>query len=533
MVTAVFRFPGGRYHATPTGHHVNEGWIEWPPSPWRLLRALIATGYTKLRWDAVPDTAAELIRALAGSPPKYILPPACTGHSRHYMPLAKFKNGREDTTLVFDTWAQVADGDLAVTWNVSLPSDQLALLAELVGSMSYLGRAESWVEGHLEQDDWVPRTDALRAFPCEGAARPGPNWEQVSLLAAEPADDYDRWRSERVGPVEAAAKASKSKKKPPRKSKATTVEYPEDILACLQVDTAWLDAYGWNQPPGSRKVLYWRPRQALEPGAPLLASPDISIHVVEAMLLALATPSGNMHALPPVTRALPQAELLHRSLVSHVARLYPDHHAVLTGQSDTGAPLSGHRHVHLLPLDLDGDAHLDHILVWAPMGLDSAAQAAVRAVRKTYMKGGVGELRVALSAAGSLKDLRSTPGPGGDALRRTLSLSSVWQSATPFVPPRHVKNGGRNTLVGQVQAELASRGLPAASHVEVLAPDVDGVRALRHFVRVRRFGPPPPADLGFAVRVVFDAQIVGPLCLGYGSHFGLGRFTAEPDGLDG
>jgi len=37
------RFPAGRYHATPWGSHVNEGAVEWPPSPWRLLRALIAT----------------------------------------------------------------------------------------------------------------------------------------------------------------------------------------------------------------------------------------------------------------------------------------------------------------------------------------------------------------------------------------------------------------------------------------------------------------------------------------------------------
>jgi CRISPR-associated protein Csb2 len=39
--TLRLRFPGGRYHATPWGHHVNEGQVEWPPSPWRLLRALM------------------------------------------------------------------------------------------------------------------------------------------------------------------------------------------------------------------------------------------------------------------------------------------------------------------------------------------------------------------------------------------------------------------------------------------------------------------------------------------------------------
>ena len=46
MPTLKLRFPGGRYHATPWGHHVNEGLIEWPPGPWRLLRALIACGFS-------------------------------------------------------------------------------------------------------------------------------------------------------------------------------------------------------------------------------------------------------------------------------------------------------------------------------------------------------------------------------------------------------------------------------------------------------------------------------------------------------
>ena len=33
----------GRFHATPWGRHVNEGEPEWPPSPWRLLRALVSS----------------------------------------------------------------------------------------------------------------------------------------------------------------------------------------------------------------------------------------------------------------------------------------------------------------------------------------------------------------------------------------------------------------------------------------------------------------------------------------------------------
>ena len=40
MLVIELTFPSGRYHATAWGHHVNEGVPEWPPSPYRLVRAL-------------------------------------------------------------------------------------------------------------------------------------------------------------------------------------------------------------------------------------------------------------------------------------------------------------------------------------------------------------------------------------------------------------------------------------------------------------------------------------------------------------
>ena len=107
MPTMVLRFPGGRYHATPGGHHVNEGLVEWPPSPWRLVRALIACGYSTQHWDEVPPEGRRLIEALSSALAEYRLPQTALGHSRHYMPTTKMKDGREETTLVLDTFADV------------------------------------------------------------------------------------------------------------------------------------------------------------------------------------------------------------------------------------------------------------------------------------------------------------------------------------------------------------------------------------------------------------------------------------------
>ena len=100
MVNLVFRFPGGRYHATPWGNHVNEGLVEWPPSPWRIVRALLATGFSKLGWREPPPEARSLVDALASALPEYRLPDAVAGHTRHFMPTNSKKP--EDKAKIFE-----------------------------------------------------------------------------------------------------------------------------------------------------------------------------------------------------------------------------------------------------------------------------------------------------------------------------------------------------------------------------------------------------------------------------------------------
>jgi CRISPR-associated protein Csb2 len=541
MPSLILRFPGRRYHATPWGHHVNEGQIEWPPSPWRLLRALIATGYATLQWpgDGPPPVVRSLIEKLAGVLPRYRLPPGAGAHSRHYMPLAKFKNGREDTTLVFDTWAQIDHGTLAVTWDATLSEEETLLLTELAERLGYLGRSESWVLARLAQaDESLPEGDDC--FPCDGEQAPSRGWEQVPLMAPLSVERYGRWRQAAVDaesaklPVVDAAKKrlTKEDRKVLEQRRKLEGSYPPDLITCLQTTTDWLRQLGWSQPPGSERVFYWRRTDALEVGAPRIRQKTVSAPPVEAMLLSMTTASGNDHALPSVIRTLPQAELLHRALVKAACRHGGTPSKVLTGRDASGKPLTEvHRHAHLLPLDANDDGHLDHILIWAPMLLDAAAQAAIRALRSTFTKGGVGRLRLALAASGSLAELQGLAGVYGDKLRRLTGWSegaTTWASITPFVPPRFLKKRGKNTLEGQVIAELTGRGLPEPSDIRVLDPHGDArLLRVRHFVRSRRNGPAAPADIGFSLLLRFAEPVNGLLCLGYGCHFGLGMFQAE------
>src|SRR5947207_6679134 len=85
-VPVALTFPAGRFHATPWGHHVNEGLPEWPPSPWRLLRALVAVWKRKLS-GLSQDLVEQVLTALGSQPPAFHLPPATLAHTRHYMAL--------------------------------------------------------------------------------------------------------------------------------------------------------------------------------------------------------------------------------------------------------------------------------------------------------------------------------------------------------------------------------------------------------------------------------------------------------------
>jgi len=537
------RFPGGRYHATPWGHHVNEGLIEWPPCPWRLLRAFIATGYAKLGWgEAVPDAARRLIEALATTLPRYKLPPAGGAHSRHYMPLGTLDKGREKTTLVFDTWADVGEGELVIHWDCALDDDARELFGQLAAQLGYLGRSESWVEAEALDD--VEPCPEFNAYPHTVGHNPGQGWEQVSLIAAEQPADYAAWRQKAVEQARRQAEdevrnTAKAKGKNPTKARIkkacdrASAPYPSDLLDCLQRDTVWWKKYHWSQPPGSHRVIYWRRTDALQVGVPQRISQHRTARPITAVLLALTTPRGNKSALPHVSRTLPQAELLHAAIIRRVANGQAVHCPELTGRDENGGVLAhGHKHAHIIPLDLDGDQRLDHTLIYAPMKLRDAAQRAIRDLKRTWTKGGIGDLQLAIAGCGELDDLRRLPNPFKQQIERLLGAEQGtrrWIGVTPFVPPRHMKRHGRNTIAGQINAELASRGLPQAE-VMLHAAGSDLQRRFRHFVLTRkRGGSPPPKNTGFTLELRFGVPVSGPLALGYGCHFGLGLFAARDE----
>lgn len=174
MLAVEIRFLTGRFHATPWGRNVNEGVAEWPPSPWRFLRALVAAW--KLAAPEVPSVNVEaLLQRLAQHPPAFHLPPITQSHTRHYV-----ETGQQ-SRLMLDAFTVVEDDEpLVLIWpHLTLPEAQLQLLTTLCRAIHYFGRSESLTRLRVTQgEDQVEWT--VQARPEEGT--PGPH----RLLCAQP-----------------------------------------------------------------------------------------------------------------------------------------------------------------------------------------------------------------------------------------------------------------------------------------------------------------------------------------------------------
>ena len=526
-------FPARRYHATPWDAHVNEGRIEWPPSPWRIIRALLAVGYTKFGWvDGPTPLAKSALQKLSGALPSYLLPKATETHTRHYMPT------KDKTAKVFDAFLRFSDPDasLRIRFDVHLSDDERSTLAELVAGLTYLGRAESWAEASL-----------LNALTAEESLGSGawcqPNTfgggRAVRLLTAMPADAFNRWRSEQVtaaADVFEAAEREKTAakgKNPTAKAIANVREkaqanYPRDIIAALHMETATWQSQGWPQPPGTQWIDYSVPDELLGQ-EPLSTSPTAPHREkVNAVLLAIDGEGKRGIVRPLMKRTLPLMELLHGESVRKATReLSFGNLPELTGKDDEGIVQRGHQHAHWLPLSLFGQGRIDHVLVWCGIPLSVQAIAALSSFRWAYAKG-IDRLSVNLAGMGCISEIERQLNSQPACIKQGLAplqTGTVWRSVTPLVLRKFVHRRGKKSPEGQIREELLERGFSDLVSVEFWSPTQMVEEDLKGFVLKRKNGKQsPPFEASWAATITFSAPQQGPICLGYGSHFGLGLF---------
>ncbi|MFN8188293.1 MAG: type I-U CRISPR-associated protein Csb2 [Gaiellales bacterium] len=481
MLVLELRFPSGRYHATPWGRHVNEGVPEWPPSPYRLVRALYDTWRRKLP-DWPEDEVAGILGALASAPPVFQLPASAASHTRSF--LSKNTKVETDRTLIFDAFVTLRPSDsLLIGWpNVRLDSDDERRLSQLLLLLNYLGRSESWVEASVRE----PCTPDWNCLPANGATR-ADGQEIVPVACPIPVADY------KPDPVKPKAK---------RRPGAAT----------------WMDALAWStgdifkstrsDPPALRHVPYLRPSNCFD--VPMVAAATRREPVIHGVLFALES-----KVLPPVTSTLEVAERvrrklmgIHRRIVGNPALVSPR----FSGKSPDGRPLAGHRHVYLLPLDSDADGRLDHLLAVCREPFDRSERTALDRLERVWQVGGRPDIRLFPLQWGTRADL--------------CPPRRVFRSATPFLPPRHHKRSRgplSDWLLSEIRREAINHGLPHPTRATPTERLVCGGRSVR-WIEFRRNRKDEPASLGYGFELEFAEPVVGPVALGRNSHFGMGLF---------
>jgi len=504
-------FPSGRLHATPWGRHVNEGAVEWPPSPWRILRALVATWYLKAKTDVPETVVRELLHTLASKPPVFHLPAASLGHTRHYMPIIEGKN--QKTTKVFDAFIHLG-GPLRIAWDVLLSAEKNRALALLCERLGYFGRAESIVEAKALLVDTRFEPNA-RPLP---ESEPVPDRaELIRLLSPVSLEDFRAWLAKQP----AAPVASPAKSKRGKGAKTVQPVLPVDIFDALHADTGELQRAGWTLPPGSRLVDYVRPEncfdlQPIHSRARSSQRPTVARFAIQSAVL------------PQITRAVSVAERVHQGLLAR----FPNGSAppVFTGRDEDGKPSSGHRHAFIF-CEANGprDA-ITHVTVFAPAGFDSPARRALESIQKVWGHGGH-DMQLVLLGFGERNTFEDAA---------LLAEAKVWRSLTPFVSTRHPKmhRDGRPKLdaegwpIGSPAQDLrrliAEAGLPAPEKLEELREIPINSRRLRplEFQTERQHGNGKRAHQpAAAFQIKFAGPVRGPLVFGYSAHFGLGLFV--------
>ena len=507
-------FPLGRFHANLwRAFPFEDPFGEWPPSPWRLLRAILARSYQLERERDVQchTWRDSLSKAFCTSTFSWCLPPfSWRGPGlRQYQPATfgfdppdwkKKQVNAEKTyrpTLVQDNFWVVgsskAGGDAGIVWWMvegdAWSREQLGLLDACLERMIYFGRAEAITD--IQRVENLPNdTDincVLEHMPSSGS---------VPVLA----------------PTEDAT------------------------LAQVQAVTDDPSVANSTVPPGARWMHAKRPAKPpakLPRSRPRMRKPTRLVQF--AIGARVSSPRKSIVVLTQRFRGRVIREFLSGSW-QHANAAQREAACLLTGKEPDGSPLQDHRHPHarfgiIFDHETDKAARL---LVWREQPFTDEEQHAI-------LNAAEQELPLSFAKAGARDpwtvrlvplDLQVPPPAGfGD------QAHSRWKTVTPYVPPRYVYNRKGRVKPGespeeQLCLELARQRYDTTD-VMIRVDDQSAEWTRVHRPRRHRDDPTNTERRGYQASLTFDAPVRGPISLGHSSHFGLGLFVPLKDQADG
>jgi CRISPR-associated protein Csb2 len=494
-------FPLGRYHANPwRAFAFDDPHGEWPPSPWRLLRAILARSFqlSRERESASDDNLRkQLAQAFCESKISFQLPAQSwrgPGLQQYQpsefkkIPAAAAKPGEKtyNTTKNKDNFWLVSPESDALFWifeGQNWTNELLAHLDECIARMTYFGRAESitaierlenkinGVSANCELKD--KRTSTSVPVLCLSSDA---TFEQV---ACQTHDDAVANSTTPPGAVwkhaERPARAKPAAKQPIRKA-----------LPLTQIVQF---AIGGRVFPSPR---YWLRITEKFRG--------IALRQLARQLTGNA--DAKFAGLPPETRAK---------------------FSLLTGKGVADSVLTGHQHAafFLIP---DSQGKPSRLICWRNAPFTDEEQTAFLAAA---------EAPIAWDFGSDDWKLRLVPLPTETPLtpdRNIFGESTAWETLTPFVPPLHVfgKNGKPKNgceIETQIQNIRSIYNLPIASVTVLSSSDDPALWVKVHRPRRSRNEQTNDDKRAYSIRLQFEKSVKGPIFLGHSCHFGLGLFV--------
>jgi CRISPR-associated protein Csb2 len=479
-------FPQGRFHATRWRENpFADSYGEWPPSPWRLLRALAARWfqYSRETGNRDVEAIAGLLRILAAGRPHYYLPSSASKGTtlKQYQPVSEHSwsdpnagSGavkRTKTTLFPDGYF-VVHPEEPVIWQwpgIDLNERERELLSLLLSSITYFGRAESRSILSL-----VESSKSANCVPVSS----GGNAPVLCFLEG---------------------------------TKLNFDSLLEDS------DKGILE--GSPVPPGTEWVYYRRP----EPVPMVMRTVQRTFEPVPYVQFAVGG-----HVLPPIPLWIKVTERF-RGRVLFPFKGTSQSPLLLSGKTAEGRPLCGpHEHAfYLLWPDEDPESP-SRLIVWRKAEhfrqdeVDAMMHAATRPIPWTAERGGW--------------TAQLVPLPGRTSLpKQFVARARVWESVTPFVRPhnRHFRRENGKSRPREEPETICGRLIEKVwgvrpERVEKMKSNAPWVKLHESaaMIRGRKSGGirTPHVAPGHYLRVTFAEEFQGPLIVGDSAHFGVGVF---------
>ena len=544
-------FPWGRYYAHPWGlNPVRLREAEWPPSPWRLLRALASSWFRANPGMALGGDAVAVIESLGRVLPEIGMGKVAFGQTVHYQPNygaavtvekqdARYKNTRHENHFA------AVHGPVIFRWpGICLSEIQVTLLAGLLSDLSYFGRSESICQAELITAQIVNGLPEIGWCLPTGGRKISAQCRDV--FCPNPADFHvtDLW-----------ARRSGS----PNSDSPDAPKHLVDALLSTDMKPDGAQWISYEMPadwPGNRVVR--TSRTTHEDMKPLNDGPRIARYLRFSL-------QCRVPVQPKFT--VPLAEQFRAAANSHFCKEFGD------GQSSFalfGHPkdrpkdaVEEHQHAFYLPTrsfgddeNLDETGQITNLHVWCPYGFTRAETQILLRVQRLMWKDGRYPVRPVLTAM-------SMEPPIGVPLATGTVKSRIWRSETPFVPPRHFYRGDRSkpkmresdSPERQLIGCLRQAGITTSGEVRRLAlsemrrEPIESLppMPLWSIVRAPSGEETPFADavtspthtngsdvgrtgnqqrIGFFMEIRFESEVALSMpAFGHSNHFGLGLFV--------